>query len=196
MEKKSIIFLIIFIIVGAIAGITLYYYLLLFKKEPILGEEVREILRRAQQARRRAVLILVSKENQYVVNDDVVIDIYLDSQENLVDGVDLVLKYDPQFLQLEEREFFDTTGSIFNGFPDAKIDEAIGQIRISAITSPGNSFQGVGKIGSLYFKAKKNGQTTVSFVFEKGSTIDSNVSSYTYPGDILALVKNVALKIY
>ena len=97
--------------------------------------------------------------------------------------------------KLKKKRYLDTTSSVFSSFPSPEIDETAGQIKISAITSPGESFQGQGKVASLNFKAKKQGETIVSFVFEKGSTIDSNVSSYTYPGDILSQVENITLKI-
>lgn len=196
MERKSLIYLILFITIGALASVALIYALWLFKKEPILGGEVRKILKRESTGREQAILSLISDKEYYSVNEDVVVDIFLDSQENLVDGVDLILKYDSQMLQLSEANFFDTTDSVFSAFPYAKIDEIAGQIKISAITSPGRSFQGKGKIGSLHFKAQKGGQALISFVFGKGSTTDSNVSSYAYPQDILSQVENLAVKIY
>lgn len=195
MERKDLIFLIVFIVLGVIAGLILYYYIALFKEEPILGLEVRQLLDE-QTVKKQATLSLASNKKEYTVNEGIIIDIYLDSQGNLVDGVDAVLRYDPQFLRLQDKEsFLNTNGSVFSSFPGAQIDEVIGEIRISAIASPGRSFQGKGRVGSLFFIAKKEGQTLVTFVLQKGSTTDSNVSSYAYPGDILSQAENLVLKI-
>jgi len=196
MKRRNLIFLMLFIAIGLIAGLILFYYVALFKKEPILGLEVRQLLHKEQPLKRQAILSLTSNKKEYLVNEGIIIDIYLDSQGNLVDGVDAVLRYDPQFLQLQDKKsFLDTYGSVFSSFPGIQIDEAVGEIKISAITSPGRSFQGKGKVGSLFFIARKEGQTLVTFVLKRGSTTDSNVSSYAYPGDILSQAENLVLKI-
>ena len=101
MDKKGLIYLIVFVVLGVIAGVIIYYSWLVFKEEPILRETSLKI-----PTKKQAILSLVSDKSQYSINNDVVIDIYLDSQENLVDGLDAIVRYDSQYLQVKEETIF------------------------------------------------------------------------------------------
>lgn len=146
----------------------------------------------------KASLMLISSQNEYNLGDSILVEIYLDSQGNLVDGVDVILKYQPQYLSLkfQEAEFLDKSGSVFKSFPAPMVDQKKGQIVFSALTGPGQSFQGQGKVASLWFETQKPGQTEIKFLFKPGSTTDSNVSSYTQPKDILEKVTDLELSIF
>lgn len=176
MTKKTIYYLLLIAVIILGLGSFIFYS----NKEETMG----------------ASLTLAAEKSQYTVGEQVTIDIFLDAKE-LVDGVDLVINYEPQYLKVEnETTFFDARDSIFAGFPRPEIDTAAGLIRLSAITRPGKNFKGTGKIASLFFEAQEKGETQVNFLFEQGSTVDSNVSSFTEAKDILSKATNVSLKIY
>ncbi len=201
MKKNDLIYLISFIFVGVLAGVVIYYSFSVFEGESVddlfLKEEVNNNSKTSSNnVNERAVLTLAANDSEYKVGDDVIVDVYLDTNGEAVDGVDLILEYNPSFVQLNgTAKFFNTEGSVFSNFIGAKADKEEGRIEISALTSPGNSFQGRGKIGSLVFSSQSAGNTKISFVFKKGDTTDTNVSSYSQSGDTLDRVQNVSLTI-
>lgn len=189
MNKKSSI--IIIILVGLLAVLAMIFYLSSLpqkERRPAVPELAGEVS-----------LSLISPKNNYQVGELVLVDVLLDSGSELVDGVDIILQYNPASLQLKAKNaaVFDKTGSVFGTLTTAQIDEKEGRLAISGLSVPPQGhFQGRGKVFSLEFEAKKSGQTEVSFVFEPGLTSDSNVSSFSRAEDVLTKVINLELLIF
>lgn len=134
-----------------------------------------------------ARLSLIADKTSYSENDQVVVDVRLFTGGYTTDSVDLVVKFDPAFLQPEEK--FADTGNIYSEYPAVQVDRKLGLVGISGITVPGSkSFLGSGSFAKLYFKALKQGQTQVNIDFEKDATSDSNVVISKGTEDILGNV--------
>ena len=106
------------------------------------------------------------------VNEEITADIMIDTDNKEISGVDIVIQYDVQVLELVGE--IDSTDSVFSIWPMKLASQ--GSITFSALVMPGQSFSGLGKIASLKFKALKPGETDVYFVFEPGSTQDTNAA--------------------
>jgi len=118
------------------------------------------------------------------------VEIYLDSQGRKVDGVGVVILYDPEFLEIEIPSGLkvENLGLSRILFP-VKDNFPKGELRFSLISQPGRYFQGRGKIASLKFKILKEGITDLNFKFKPGATDDCNVSLYKKGVDILGEVR-------
>ncbi len=138
---------------------------------------------------KKAVLSLITQEKEVAVGETVNVSIYLDTQGKLVDGVDVILKYDTIILKAKDKEV--KKGEVFSNVMTNEIDQKTGLIKFSALSQPGQTFSGTGTLVTLNFKALRSGQTAIAFVFEKGSTEETNVASQGK--DILKEVKNLEL---
>lgn len=106
------------------------------------------------------------------MGEEVTANIMIDTDTKDISGVDIVIQYDVQALELIGE--IDSTDSVFSIWPMKLASE--GSITFSALVMPGQSFSGIGKIASLKFKALKPGETNVYFVFEPNSTQDTNAA--------------------
>ena len=117
-------------------------------------------------------LSLESQNTELQVGDEVTANIMIDTDNKEISGVDIVITYDAQALELVGE--IDSTDSVFSIWPMKLASQ--GSITFSALVMPGQSFTGLGKIASLKFKALKPGETEVYFVFEPDSTQDTNAA--------------------
>jgi hypothetical protein len=150
-----------------------------------------------QEHKQIVKLSLAALQKEYKVGDEIKVSVFIDSGGRIVDGLDVILRYNPAYLEVEGGEkFLDSSDSVFSVFPSSKIDPQKGKIVFSALaTPPKGKFEGKGRVASISFKAKKKGETEISFVFAPSSTIDTNVSSFSESKDILEKVENLKLKI-
>jgi hypothetical protein len=110
-------------------------------------------------------------------------------------GVDIVLKYDPKLLTVDEKTGF-SAGKIFVEYPGLKINNSEGTIEVSGISSPNSGdFKGVGEFAVITFTAKSVGTAKLSLDFAKGSTIDTNIIDNQTGEDVLSSVGNLDLTI-
>ncbi len=143
-----------------------------------------------------AILSLSSPKINYQLGETLPLIINLDSKGLMVDGVDVLIIYNPSYLDpqfLTDKNPLDTTESVFAVFPLVKIDEAIGQIKFSALSSPGQSFVGNGQVAKLQFKALRQGKTSLEIKFKPGLTNDSNVALAGKGKDVLGKVKGLKI---
>jgi len=158
---------------------------------------------------RKAIMSLVSDKGDYNFGDIVKISVVLSTENRKTPGVDVLLAYDPEFLQalslsgakltgkgivkFKSEQILDVSNSKFDTFPYFSIDYNKSLLLFEALTQPLKNFQGIGEIGSLNFKALKSGKTQIKLVFQKGSAIDSNIA---FAGrDVLTSVNNVEINI-
>lgn len=138
----------------------------------------------------KASLDLVADKASYVKGEAMVIDVKLSTGGHTTDSTDIVVKYDPAFLEPDSKNFA-ATGGLYSEYPAVQVEKENGLIGISGITSPdSNGFKGEGSFAKLSFKAIKSGQTRVAIDFVPGQTADSNVVLSDSTVDILGSVKN------
>lgn len=112
--------------------------------------------------------------------------IVLDSAGKSVDGVDVIVKFDPKKVQIVSSKV--ATTSLFQEFPQNVIDNVLGQIKFSALTF--NSRPVTGIIGTFTFKPLAKGTVNLTFDYTFGSTRDSNVAEHGSAKDVLGQVTN------
>ncbi|MFH0937269.1 MAG: cohesin domain-containing protein [Candidatus Daviesbacteria bacterium] len=119
------------------------------------------------------------------------------SSPKVTDGTDLIIKYDSSLISVVPDKSGSpvAVASIYSDYPINSLDEKLGQISVSGISSQQGGVKPEGIFGTITFKAQKAGQAKVSLDFTKGSTIDSNVIEAKTAQDILGTVKNVELNI-
>lgn len=128
----------------------------------------------------------------YRVNEVVPVTVIVDTGSRVVDGVDLIIHYDPKILEATSGGLL--KGSILDEYPTMSADVSKGLISISGISSLQNGFKGTGQFATINFKAKVAGKTSLTIDFKgKGSTIDSNLVEAATSKDILEQVVNLEL---
>lgn len=96
-------------------------------------------------------------------------------------GVEAILTYDPNYLEVLDGDKEETgIQAIESGFFDEylgnKVDNREGKIIVSGINMSGEKFS-EGVIGTIFFKAKKEGETEVNFLFAPGEKGESDVAA-------------------
>lgn len=139
---------------------------------------------------------LQASKTSVAVGEKVTVKLILSSAQQ-TDGTDLIVLYDPKLLAIDPaaKKTPVAVGTIYGEYPINSVDEKVGRIAVSGITSlPGGVIPN-GLFGTINFVAKASGNTTVSLDFVSGSTSDSNVVETKSAKDILDEVKNVELVI-
>lgn len=169
--------------------------------------------------RRPVIMSLATDRLSYIPGEHVKVSVLLDIEERKTPGIDVVLAYDPMFLELVSlapeptptkdkttvkavttgvvrltpQTYLDASLSKFDNLHYFSIDYDRAQIRFSALMQPLNDFQGKGEIASLYFKALKPGKSDLKLIFDRNNATDSNVA---FSGrDILTNVINTTVDI-
>ena len=190
MDKKSIVYLIIVLIVFGVALTLIYYFSnsqvevdVKFTHTPKANDE---------KIAPRAILTLQTDSQMIISGQPVAVKVMLDTQNNPIDGVDLYLSYS----NLEpSSDLLDKSTSIFSNLMGPTVVREEKTIRLSALSEPGQSFTGQGEVVTLNFNAVAAGPAKVSLNFEPGSTIDCNVSYFEAGEDILWQVSDLDLVI-
>ncbi len=107
-----------------------------------------------------------------------------------LDGVDIVLHYDPLVLSVNSI----TAGSIFPNTPVQANDPSIGEIHISS-HSNGQPIVVSGSLASIQFTVIGSGQTNVTFDYNSGSNARSDMSQNGNPGQVLGSVSNATFTV-
>jgi hypothetical protein len=126
----------------------------------------------------------------------------IDSKEP-VEGVDLVINYDPKVLEISvaspSAQVLKTDPQIQPVFEVVvnEVDSAEGVISYSAVRNLGTTQGPTGSttLGTITFKALSRANTSISLMFTKGDSKDSNILDQKMGRDILEEVRNLELKI-
>lgn len=138
----------------------------------------------------RGKIALLSDQNQVKVGDSVAVKVEVTSPTPS-DGVDLVLKFDPNILRVSESDI--QKGTIFPQYPLVSVDPT-GVVRVSGIASgPKGGFTGKGILATINFRAIKLGVSKLSLDFTPGSTTDSNIAAGSK--DLLEEVGNLEVAV-
>lgn len=129
-------------------------------------------------------IILESEKNTYKVAETVAVDVTLSTGGFKTDGTDVILKYDPAFLEPIRGDIFEK-GDIYGDFPGIRSDSVKGLVYASGISTSEDGFEGDGIFGTFKFKPKKIGSTSIELLFTKDSTTDSNIIESKSAKDIL-----------
>lgn len=110
-----------------------------------------------------------------------------------IQGIDVVLKYDP--LALEFAPNFFSAGPVFTQYPITQISP-LGTVRISAVATVSQiGFNGSGALGTIQFVAKKIGQTKIEIIYQADQTTETNLVELQSGQEILQLVKGAIIDI-
>lgn len=126
------------------------------------------------------------------INETVAIPVFVDTGTHTVSGMDLIVKYDPKFLEATPAGLI--KGKIFDEYPLKAIDVKNGIISISGVAVAAG-FKGSGQFAEINFRAKTAGKTSVIVDFTKDLTTDSNLVDSTNSKDVLGQVDNLELNI-
>lgn len=112
--------------------------------------------------------------------------IVVDSAGKSVDGVDVVISYDPTRVEIVGSEV-NPTGA-FSEFPLNEVDAEAGKIRFSALTF--DSIPVTGVVGTFSFRPLSAGEVNFLVDFTAGATTDSNIAEHGSAVDVLTGVQN------
>lgn len=134
---------------------------------------------------------LTTPKKIYKVNEIVPVSVIINTGGHAVDGVDLVVRFNPKSLEATPGGL--VKSGIFDEYPLVALDKKTGLISISGVNSLKKGYQGTGQFAVLNLKAKLPGKTSVTIDFNKGSTTDSNLVESGLSKDILEAVGNLEL---
>ncbi len=151
----------------------------------------------ANQQKLDGQFTLAPAKQNVKVSSKFTLNILVDSNNHPVDGVDVSLKYDPKFLEVQASSSAKAIipGTLLDSYPPQKIDKAKGEISFSAIGKPNKNKSLTGTLGQITFKALKTGNTQVGIDFTPYATTDSNISESGTAVDILGKVVNSQITI-
>lgn len=181
--KKILIGILIIIVVLVFVLVTLQILSRVYKLPPTVAPPrpteaptpTPEISLQKTKPRETAVLSLDPSRGNFPLGEVFAISIKVDTQGSPATGVDVILNYDPQKLEVVEI----TPGNLFTTYFRKGKDEVKKKIYLSAAVfkKTESPFLGQGVFGTIEFKAIKSGKTTLSFEYTPQATSDSNVTA-------------------
>lgn len=139
-------------------------------------------------------IVLLSPKKEYKVGETVPVAVRVVTGGHQSGGTDVTLKYDPKILEATGAANL-KKGAIYPEYPLLSVDGKAGDVRISGISGTGTSFNGIGVLATINFKAKTSGKSAVTLDFTYGATDDSNIVDSESSQDILEEVFNLELEI-
>lgn len=112
--------------------------------------------------------------------------VVVDSKTGSVDGVDVIIKFDPKKAQVVGNSLNPTT--LFEKVPLNTVDNTTGTIRFSALTFTPKSVTGI--LATFSFRPQAPGVVNFNFDFTPGATTDSNIAEHGTAKDILGSTQN------
>lgn len=101
--------------------------------------------------------------------------------EALVDGVDVVLQFNPKILEAKAA----SPSALFPTYPFIKFDNQNGRAEVSAATKINQPFKGEGSLVTVSFVPKTPGETLIILLAEEENTTDSNIAEHQTGRDLL-----------
>lgn len=149
-----------------------------------------------------ARLALTKEANTVKVGEEFTVDVLLSTGTDATSGVDTVLRYDPNIIEVVDADTAASgiqikAGSLFDFVPFNSTTLATGVISFSASQQPTSKPVTVseGKLATVTFKAKAAGKSDVSFEFTPGLLSDSNVVKPSDGRDLLSSVGNATVTV-
>jgi len=116
--------------------------------------------------------------------------VFLISNISEVGGIDLVLKYDPNLLEIVGNTI--KPGAIFDYYRDRVVDNRRGIIKLSS----SGKFKGEGTFATFDIKGKEVGNGKIEIVSDKTSTDSTVVWDSQEKVNILGNIYNLSFKVY
>ena len=136
------------------------------------------------------------------VNSPFTVDIVLDSRDRQVNGVDVIVLYDPQILSVVDSNqavpgIQVENGTLFRTLLVNNVDENTGRITLtlSRLNKQTPAITGTGTLASITFLPQQIGTTTFSFLFDETKTNTSNVIEAETSSNILTNTNDVSIEI-
>lgn len=134
-------------------------------------------------------LYMESNAETVKVDDDIIVDVYVDTDTCNIDGVDAVILYNDNLLEISDI----SEGGDFSTYP--LLQEGDNSIRISGLAEVDEPLTGNLKLAVIKIKAKQKGEAKLAFEFEEDSTVDSNISKHEENEDMLHEVIDIKITI-
>ncbi len=185
--KKNLIWILVGILILALAGLFFYLYQTGAVKP--------------QAAATTATLTLSPASGNYVVGSTITTNIVLNTGGQAVDSTQVrYIRYNPALLQVQDDDASAAgtqiaKGTIFPNYPINTVDATNGRINVAGIINTGGTpYTGsAGVFGTIHFKVLTPAASTpVTIDFTLGSTTDSNVVASSDSTDILNSVGNAS----
>lgn len=110
---------------------------------------------------------LTPESNQVKIDQTFELSLVFSAPGKILDGGDVILRFDPVFLETLEI----IEGDYFNLYPRKTIDNKIGSVKITGIrTKVDTPLSETASFAKISYRAKKTGTTQVTFDFVKGKT--------------------------
>lgn len=136
---------------------------------------------------------LTTPKTTVKVNETIPVVVAVNTGSYAVDGIDLVVNFDPKILEVIPEEL--NKGKLLDEYPLVAANIKTGVISISGISNKDSGFKGTGEFAYISFRAKQKGQTSLTVNFQKGSTANSNLVEVKSSKNILEQVDNLQLTI-
>lgn len=192
-DNKKLLYVILGLII-LVELIAAYFYLVL----PTQKEKQLPLPAPAKVA--TTSLFLAPASGNYQLGESFDVSVNLDTDKVKTVGVDLVITYDKNKLEVVDSDIKKVgtqiqEGSLYDTYPANLVDEKNGKINFGSNASPGKPpFSGSGSFAVIKFKSKGVGTAKVTIDFTPGVTTDSNVTT-SDSKDILAKVENATFTI-
>lgn len=190
-KEHSRIFYVLAAVVILIEVVWAYFSIL--KPAPVVDQTIPP---QTEEEKGKDAKLNFSGPNTATIGATFKVDVILSTQKP-TGGADLILKYDPNMLELiPNNNQAVSPGKIYQEYPVNEVDPKQGKITLIGLTSPqSKGFVGQDVLATLTFKAKSKEETTLSIDFTKGSTTDSNVSEEGSGVDLLNQVSKYTVNV-
>lgn len=165
------------------------------------AESITQKLLRMASPDGNAYYILTPPAGNYYPGQEFSINVLLGTDNFDTNAADLILFYDPLFLQVVDYSpaagVQVKPGSLYESYPLNTVDPVSGKINVIAfsVISTYNSGSGTGVLATVTFEPLQVGNTNITFDFTPGETIDSNVAQAGTGVDILSSVSGASINI-
>lgn len=138
---------------------------------------------------------LTSAQKSLKVGEKVTVGIGIVANSH-TDGADIIISFDPKLLSVETVDGKPVkVGTIYDDYPQNVLDEKLGVISFSGVSSQPYGIETNGFMGTINFIAKAAGVAKISVDHTPGLTSDSNLTQTKTAQDILEEVVNLELNI-
>lgn len=189
LTRKHILILLGLVVLGEI----LWAGMVLYKTNPATSQPQQTVTPLSKPTQ----IELKTSQSSLNVGDKFSVSIII-SSENLTDGTDLIINYDPKLLSLEtvgEEKIPLAVTTMYNDYPLNSADLTTGKITVSGISTGQDGIKPNGLFGTINFVAKAVGVTKISLEFSPGSTVDTLVIERDTGKNVLESVKNLELSV-
>ncbi|MDP2874219.1 MAG: cohesin domain-containing protein [bacterium] len=140
---------------------------------------------------RVAIMFLEPSVVQAKVGEAFPLNVYLNTIGQEVEAADVVIKYDPEKLELVDNTV--KPGLVLENYTGLTVDARKG---FATIKASGGSYKGVrGKLAEVSFRPKAAGSTTVELYFQSGGLQECAVWSQASKADILKATNPAKIEI-